>query len=71
MDAYGAPQPVRCLTAIGDGCKGFSVIFRDEEHKVLVMYDIIVKGEEVSTVELWSPSLLMISSASRCVMASQ
>jgi hypothetical protein len=43
-----APQPVRRLTAIGDGRKGFSVIFRDEQHKVLAMYDIVIKGEEVT-----------------------
>jgi hypothetical protein len=42
-----APQPVKSLTAIGDGRNGYSVIFRDEEHKVLAMYDIAIKGEEV------------------------
>jgi hypothetical protein len=43
-----APQPVRHLTAIGDGRKGFTVIFRDDEHKVLAMYDIVTKGEKVT-----------------------
>jgi hypothetical protein len=43
-----ARQPVRRLTGIGEGRKGFSVIFRDEEHKVLAMYDIVMKGEEVT-----------------------
>jgi hypothetical protein len=48
LNGPAAPQPVRRLTAIGDGRKGFSVIFRDEEHKVLAMYDIVIADEQVT-----------------------
>jgi hypothetical protein len=48
LNGPSAHQPVRRLTAIGDCRKGFSVIFRDEEHKVLAMYDIVMTGDQVT-----------------------
>jgi len=48
LNGPSAAQPIRRLTAIGDGRKGFSVIFRDEEHKVLAMYDIVMTGDQVT-----------------------